>query len=128
MRFYFAFAAALAIASCSDATAPKSDLLRISVQPEAVELMNDSPQPVYVFVVERNSLALVDWAPCSDPSNCDGIAVGGTKVIPYDDITGYAPGAAEAVVHHWHLVPDGAGGFRPDSIRSTVIGLHVHHH
>lgn len=48
-------------------------------------------------------------------------------VVPYTEITGYTTGASEAVVYNWHLVPDGADGFRPDSIRATIIALHVHH-
>ena len=126
MLRFLAVVATLVLASCSDSTAPRSDILRINILPDALELMNTSQKPVYAFIAERNSLALLDWAPCMDPS-CESVAVGGSMVVPYEDITGYTTGAAEAVVYHWHLVPDGADGFRPDSIRATIIALHVDH-
>jgi hypothetical protein len=126
MRQLLAVLAFVTVGACSDTTSPRSDLLRINVLPDALELVNTSQQPVYVFAAERNSLALLDWAPCQDPTTCEGIAVGGSLVLPFDEITGYGPGAEEAVVYHWHLIPDGAA-FKPDSIRSTVVELHVHH-
>lgn len=127
MRRILAFAMLIA-AACADGTAPKSDLLQIHVLPDALHIVNTSPQSVYVFVAERNTLALLDWAPCSDPTTCEGIAVGGSQLLPFAEITGYTVDATEVVVHHWHLVSNGAGGFRPDSIRATIVALDGHHH
>jgi len=123
MRRLIAMVAALAIGSCSDPIAPESDLLRINVLPDALEIVNISQQPVYLFIAERNTLALLTWAPCTDPTTCEGIDVGKSMVVTYDAITGYFPGAAEAVVHHWLLIPNGASGFQPDSIRATIVPL-----
>lgn len=125
MRRLLLVVATLASVACADSTSPKPELLRINVLPDALELVNTSQKPVYVLVAERNSLALMDLAPCMDPS-CESVAVGGSMVVPYVEISGYSAGASEAVVYNWHLVPDGADGFRPDSIRATIIALHVH--
>ena len=128
MKRWLLVAAALATLSCSDATGPaQTDLVRVSVLPDALEIVNVSPHPVYYFVAERNSLALMLWAPCTDPETCEGIPAGASRVVPYGEIAGYAAGAEEAVVHHWHLVRiGGASGFKPDSIRSTVVRLLTH--
>jgi hypothetical protein len=126
MRHFLGGLVLLAVGACSDATALGSDLLRINVLPDALELVNSSEQPVYTFIIERDAQAYVDWVVCTDPSTCNGIAAGGSRVVPYDAIVAYTAGAEEAVVHHWHLIPDGTG-FRPDSVRSTVVQLHADH-
>ena len=128
MKRLLLLAAALASLSCSDATGPvQTDLVRVTVLPDALEIVNVSGLPVYYFAAERNSLALMLWGPCTDPETCEGIPAGASKVVPYAEIAGYAAGAEEAVVYHWHLVRiGGATGFKPDSIRSTVVRLHTH--
>jgi hypothetical protein len=127
MKRLLTLAAVVATLSCRDSTAPGTDLISISVLPDALEIVNVSHHPVYFFATERNSLALMLWAPCTDPDSCEGIPPGESKVVPYTEIAAWSAGAQEAVVHHWHLVRvGGASGFKPDSIRSTVVRLHTH--
>jgi hypothetical protein len=126
MRRFLALAAILGVLSCADPVSPSSDILRINVLPDALELVNLSPVPVYFFAVESETLARINWAPCTEPA-CTNVGPGVKFVLPYVDMIGYGQGAEEAVVHHWHLIPGStATGFRPDSIRATIVHLHVH--
>jgi hypothetical protein len=120
-----AIASVIATLSCAESIGPetKSDLLRVNVFTDQLQLVNQSQQPIYFFAIERNSL--LDWAPCVDPATCEAIPVGGSKFLLYTEINGYQTGATEAVVHHWLLVPQGTE-FQPDSIRSPVVHLHAH--
>ena len=123
LRKLFVLCSALVLAGCETTTGPASDLIATEAGNSSLELKNTSPSPVYFMVAERGALALIDPNYCNDPSNCEPIAPGSTKRIAYADITGYGPGSREAIVYHWLLVEDGAGKFRPDSVRSTIVEL-----
>ena len=115
--------AALAIAACSVTTAPSSDLMTAIPGAEAVELRNNSSDPVYFFAADRGVLALLDFAVCRDPSKCESIAPGTTKRVPYAGIIGYSGTTAELVVYHWRLIEKTAGAYEQDSIRSMIVPL-----
>jgi hypothetical protein len=125
MKRWLTIVMAVGTLSCAESVGPetKTDLLRVNVFTDQLQLVNLSQQPIYFFVIERNSL--LDWAPCVDPGTCEAIAVGGSKMLSYTEIAGYQVGATEAVVHHWLLVPQGSE-FQPDSIRSPIVHLHAH--
>lgn len=87
-----------------------------------LRLRNDGDQPIAYAVTERGFLGLL--GPCLDPGPaCVRLAPGASVVVPYAEIGGYFPGATEAIVYWWHVVPDGAGGYRADEIRSVVVTL-----
>jgi hypothetical protein len=75
------------------------------------------------MVVERNSLAVVDWIPCVDPLACPGIRQGRDSTMLYSRITGYEAGEDEAIVYWWHLLPKAGGGFKVDEIRQVLVEL-----
>jgi hypothetical protein len=116
--------AVVVAAACKDPVGVKSDILRVRSQPGELLLTNTSQQSVYFFAAERQLLTLADLAPpCADPLSCEGITQGDTRVLLNDQITGYHEGAEEAMIFHWHLVPDGQSstGYRPDSIRVLAV-------
>lgn len=93
----------LASSACSEPTG-SSGRLHGEADGSAVVLTNDTGRTVYHFTADRESLALMLWAPCDDPATCTGIAPGAVERIPYDSIftsSGEAP--EEVVVHAWHL-------------------------
>ena len=121
--------AALVVASASTATAcdeptgPTSDILRAEALAGGLVLQNRSDEPLYYFVYERETAALVLWGPCTRPAQCPEVPARGTTVVPYEKIGGYEPGDKEAIVYHWRLRPQGAGTFAVDSIRALVVQL-----
>lgn len=90
---------------------------------ESVTLHNRTSQPVYVFLVERESAALIDWAPCPNPDTCDGLAPGERRTIRYEQIAGYERGEKEALFYWWHLMRQPGGSWGPDEIRYEIIRL-----
>ena len=113
----------LAVAACSVTTAPSSDLITAIPGEEAVDLRNNSSEPVYFFAADRGVLALLDFAICRDPAKCESIAPGTTKRVPYSGIIGYSGTSAELVVYHWRLIARTGGTFEQDSIRSMIVPL-----
>jgi hypothetical protein len=117
-------AAGLALPGCSAPTGLVLDgPLAIRASGGALRLSNESGAPIYTVVVERESAALFDWAPCVDPAACDAIPANGERRVPYGEIAGYEDGEREAIVYWWHLEARAGGGFQPDEIRTAVVRL-----
>ena len=121
IRFAAVGAACLAAAlvGCSSSFGP----VDVVTQASALRILNSSDAPIYYFIVERQSAALVDWAPCTKPSTCPSVAAHGDAEVPFSRIVGYEPGEREAIFYWWHLLPVPAGGFQVDSIRTRVVQL-----
>jgi hypothetical protein len=87
-----------------------------------VQVTNTSNRPVAYAVWNHGWLAL--FAPCtSTSSDCPRLAPGESITVPVEEIAGWAPGATEAVVRWWHVLPDGAGGLRAGDVRMIIVGL-----
>ncbi|SRR5258706_10638556 len=108
---------ALAVA-CNSPTGP----VQITSRNGALQLTNATDGPVFYTIIESETAARVDWAPCVNPSVCPYIAPHQQRAIPYAEITGYHPGAREAIVYWWHLEAP-ADAYQPDSIRATRVRL-----
>jgi hypothetical protein len=115
--------AVLLLFACADPTGPRSDLLAAARRGASVELRNLTDDPVHYVVVEREYSASAMLALCTDPAVCPRVPPRGSLSVPFTEIAGYSPGAREATVLHWRLVPDPADGFAIDSVRALVTGL-----
>jgi len=108
--------------ACTSSTAPIGGRLRVNPAPPTLQLTNESPAPVYIFVIEAGLAIRANWAPCTDPAQCRRIRVGATDELAYTEIAGYTESATHAIVYWWHLVRRG-GGYEPDSIRAVGAEL-----
>jgi hypothetical protein len=87
-----------------------------------VQIANATSQPIAYAVWNRGWLAL--FAPCTDTGpECPRLAPGETLTVQESDIDGWAPGATEAIVRWWTVVPDGAGGVRAGAVHEIIIPL-----
>ena len=109
----------LSLVACNSPTEP----LGVVAAPPSLKLTNPSDASIYYFIVERVYAARINWGPCANPRTCAAVPPHATSTVPYDDIGGYAPGAKEAIVYWWHLMPRGGTRFEPDSIRGIVVQL-----
>jgi hypothetical protein len=122
IRFSVGAALVLTVA-CSNPTTPIEGEVAVRAVPPDLQVSNQTPTPVYSFIIERGAAAYTDWAPCNDPTRCTALAAGATTTLPYARIVGYTPAAREAIVYWWHLIPEGGAAVRPDSIRAVVTAL-----
>jgi hypothetical protein len=121
-RFVIGTALFITVA-CGSPTTLIEGRLAVQATPPVLQLTNQSPAPVYSFATERGAAAKSNWAACTDPARCAGLAPGTTTALPYTQIASYTPAAREAIVYWWHLIPATGMGFRPDSIRAVVVTL-----
>ena len=123
MKRCLAIAALLLALSCDSPTGLIPGELAVRVTPPTLQLTNQTPAAVYFFAIDGKLAMVANWAPCTDPTSCLAIAPATSEDLPYSQIAGYEAGAQTAIVYWWHLVPEGATGFRPDSIRAAAVRL-----
>jgi hypothetical protein len=111
----------LGLGACSGSTGISEDDFAIRATGQDVVLVNSSERPVFYFLVERETAAVINFATCVEPE-CPHVAAGATVRVPYTAITGYQPGKREIIVHLWLSVPSSSGP-RAESIQGTVLEL-----
>lgn len=125
-RSKLALAAVVLAVGCEAPSRPPTlvsdGVLTASAAAGVLRLQNASSEAVNYFVLARDAAPLIDWAPCAGPT-CAAIPAGGSVSLPYSAIAGYSSATSEALVWWWHSVSDGAGGFRPDSLRNLLVPL-----
>jgi hypothetical protein len=107
--------------ACSSPTAP-TQRVDIATSNQQILLTNHTGSPIFTAVFGRIVLTVVDWAPCVDPSRCELLDTGSTRVVPYPGPFHGVP-ETDAVVFWWHATRDIDGTLRPDSIRAVVVHL-----
>jgi hypothetical protein len=83
---------------------------RVAVAADGVRFTNPTDRTVYYLAFERSILPLILWGPCTRPDQCRSVPPRGEVTIPFADIGGYEPGAREAVIFYWRLVPSAKPG------------------
>ena len=97
--------------------------LSLAATDSTLQLANSASQSVFYFIYERQAAALINWAPCVEPSRCQFLPPGGQASVPYSDIGGYGPGKTEAILWWWYAVPGPADGSLPGEVHSIVVKL-----
>jgi hypothetical protein len=127
------------VAACSSPPAPEgptrpqlvarqpvsSDLLEMDAENDTLNLINRTTDAVFYFVAEWAGQTLGPKPmPCTDPDSCTNVARRDTRRIAFANIPGVNQATTEIAVIHWRLVsaaPD--PGFKPDSVRTTIVPL-----
>jgi hypothetical protein len=113
----------LLLAACGQPAAPVTDgTLAVRADPPVLRLSNRGDVVIYWTAMEAEFASRVDWIPCVDPARCPSLEPGQTRALPYEEIAGYEPGAEEAIVYWWRLVPRG-NGFATDDIHTVRVRL-----
>jgi hypothetical protein len=113
----------IAAACASEAPVASDSVLKVTSEATALQLTNLSAAPLHYMVIERGTLALVDWVACMGGPPCPTLAAGATVNVEYPSILGYSGAAQEGVVFWWREVAGGPGYAAPDSIHSLVVSL-----
>jgi hypothetical protein len=109
------------VAACTDPTGTDAAPLAITTTDTEIRVANRGTRPVHVFVVDRERLALILWAPCVDPVPCPALAPGAVDTTRFDGTNGLARGR-EAVVTWWYARST-PRGLEPDDLHEIVVRL-----
>ena len=119
-----AFAIAFALSACSDPFGVETDILSAKVVSERLLLTNSTNDPVYYFAADRDILAVLNWAICVQPGQCNAVPRESTRSIALNDVIG-GGASGEIVVYHWRLTPgQSPTGYVADSLRSLIVPVH----
>ena len=119
-------ASAIALSGCDRdpvSSQPSSDVLVSAVRVQSgIRLTNNTDRGVAYVVSNPQWLGLL--AMCADPGpDCVKLAPGASVVVPLDVIYGYSANATEAMVSWWHVVPEGADGYKIENVTTVVVSL-----
>lgn len=116
------------LAACSSETVPTdggADLENaVSARRVAggVRIVNRTSGAVGYLVTNKDGLALA--SPCLDPGPaCMRLQAGDTVVVPEADIIGRDSKMTTAVVLHWIVVPNPAGGYRAAEVGEMNVKM-----
>jgi hypothetical protein len=110
------------VSACTSSTAPTQiDGVVARSTHGHLTIANRTDSPVFLFVIGRETVNVIDWIPCTDAVRCPPLAPGASVTQPNPRRTDTSR-EKEAVVYWWHVVPS-QGGFRADQIRSGVVKL-----
>lgn len=124
-RSLHAVIVALTMAACTSPVITSEDgTLWVQANGHHLTLVNRSDALAFYSLVEQQTAAVIDWAPCVDPAgDCPRVHPHDTVEVAYPQIAGYTPGAQNVIVYWWFAVSDEHGGMQPDSVRSLIVPL-----
>lgn len=97
LRLLVPFLAALA---CSSATEPAGPVTAVATV-TGILVKNGTTRPIFYLAAEQGTLALLDFAQCTDATRCPTIAPGEAKGLPWEQVIGYAPNLDTYVLFWW---------------------------
>jgi len=110
-------------AACGSPTGIPGSSLTVLAKGGSLQLENHSDRRTFYFIHEREGAAVINWAPCVDPSRCASLAPGGQTAVPYSAIGGYERGKTEAIVWSWQAVAGAAKQPIPGPVHAVVVRL-----
>lgn len=88
--------------SCSEDEVDPNPIT-VSQVGEQLNLLNNTSDTLYYFLVDQNTLAVINWAP-SVNDNQENIDPNGQARIPLTEVTGYSTETEVIVVYYWRAI------------------------
>ena len=107
------------ISACNNDDLSATDL-EVTVNDNSLTLQNNANESIYYFVVDRNALTLISWAPIVD--NEIEIKSGDSIELLFLDITGFSNDTEEFSVNFWGAAKED-GEIVPDEIFKIIVSI-----
>lgn len=104
------------LGACRDGpTAVRSARVRAVKEANGIHLENLTNRASGYFLVDANTLALIDWVPCvSLAPECLRLPANGRVLVPFSEIVAGGAESREVVIYTWWVVPDNTGALAAD--------------
>lgn len=102
-KFYILLTLSLLILSgCKD---DDVDLTPITVTQvdSMLNLLNNTEERLYYFMVDQNTLAVINWAPSVSEDQANITSYGQAR-IPLSEVTGYSDESEVIVIYYWKAI------------------------
>jgi hypothetical protein len=105
---------------CAPASGIAAGYVAVTPTDAGLTIVNQTDRPIYLFAVNAETLALLDWAPCAGGANCPALAQGARRDIPWADVYWYAPNVKQYTVYWWNVVQV-EGTPRADNMHNVTV-------
>ncbi|MEO8336132.1 MAG: hypothetical protein ABI664_14230 [bacterium] len=95
----------------------------VGVTPTAAGLTieNQTERPIHLFAVNAETLALLDWIPCTGGEKCPALAPGARRDIPWADVFAYSANVKQYTVYWWNVTVQPDGSARADNLHNVTV-------
>lgn len=95
--------------------------VRLTATAAGLSVSNQTERPVHLFAVNAETLALLDWVPCTGGSKCPPLAPGASREIPWAAVAMYEPNVKQYTVYWWNVTVQPDGSARADNLHNMTI-------
>ena len=82
---------------------------------------NQTERPIYFMIANAETLALLDWIPCTGGANCIPLAQGSKREVPYTAALAYDASTKQYAVYWWNVIVQADGTPRADNMHNMTI-------
>ncbi len=82
---------------------------------------NQTSRPIYLMAANAETLALLDWVPCTGGAGCAPLAQGQTREIPWAVALSYEASTRQYAVYWWNVITHSDGSLRADNIHNVIV-------
>ncbi|MEO5815523.1 MAG: hypothetical protein ABIT20_09615 [Gemmatimonadaceae bacterium] len=95
----------------------------VGVTPTAsgLRIVNQTERPVHLMAVNADTLALLDWAPCTGGTNCPALAQGAVRDIAWAAVMAYSAETKQFTVMWWNVVYPPSGTPRAENLHNITV-------
>jgi hypothetical protein len=123
-KLFLAIGLVLATACDREITGVGTARVTATKEANGIRLTNLSDKATGYFLIDPQTLALVDWAPCvSESPECLRLPAKGNVLVPFDQIMVGGPNSEEVAIYTWWVVPDIEGVLHADVDDPFVLKL-----
>jgi len=104
------------VSACHDGpTVVRSERVSAVKQADGIRLTNLTDKASGYFIVDLNTLALIDWRPCETQGpDCLRLPANGSILVPFDQIVVGSAASRDVVIYTWWVLPDIEGALHAD--------------
>ena len=106
---------------CAPASGISAGYVSVTPTVAGLTIINQTDRPIYTFAVNAETLALLDWVPCTGGANCPALAQGARRDVPWADVYWYAANTKQYSVYWWNVTVQPDGTARADNMHNVTV-------
>jgi hypothetical protein len=95
--------------------------VRVTPTANGLTVVNQTERPIYLFAANAESLALLDWIPCTGGPACQALAQGASRDLPWSAVALYEPNVKQYTVYWWNVTVQSNGTARADNMHNLTV-------
>jgi hypothetical protein len=93
----------------------------VTATASGLTVVNQTARPIYLMAANAETLALLDWLPCTGGAQCPALAQGQKREIPWASVVGYTASAKQYTLFWWNVTVQPDGTARAQNVHNVPI-------